>query len=448
MRNFLLLVVAFVGVIFLLNGAEPVLAQKMPDSLLVHIDNIKEGKEGGELTLNVTWLLYKSSFHKKSGKYTSPTEFRDESLTYKVRVYADSTLSQLVKESPETAEMNYMLTGLDFDVDYWIRVEPVNAALPSRSDSAHVRVAKRAIGAAGEKGKKNIFSQFVAFTKMGGPRILIPMYILALFGLLVAIPTTWWRLRLANIFPPNKSSFWYGALPTDREGKTGLGENGNIFMKEVAKYWIAALESMGINVDKFKSTDDFLKASRDEVETIKKKMWLDTGLPNIDKAIAVCKNGVPGMKYPKRVDEYPITRIFIAALENIRNNTNEWWTSQEVDRATENTSVKEIDALKGWSITALWAVGSVEPMLGLFGTVVGIRMSFVQIQEQIERNPDIQTTKIVPQLAKGIQVALITTITGLLIGIPFMLIYYYYRGKIDWIYSCWENILIDITNKA
>jgi len=148
------------------------------------------------------------------------------------------------------------------------------------------------------------------------------------------------------------------------------------------------------------------------------------------------------------VDEYPITRIFLAALENIRNNTNEWWTSQEVDRATENTSVKEIDALKGWSITALWAVGSVEPMLGLFGTVVGIRMAFMQIQEQIEKNPDIQTTKIVPQLAKGIQIALITTITGLLIGIPFMLIYYYYRGKIDWIYSCWENILIDITNKA
>lgn len=219
-------------------------------------------------------------------------------------------------------------------------------------------------------------------------------------------------------------------------------------MKEVAKYWIAALKSMGTNVDKFKSTEEFLKATRDEVEITKKKMWLEIGLPNIDKAIAVCKNGVPGMKYPKRVDEYPITRIFLAALENIRNNTNEWWTSQEVDRATENTSVKEIDALKGWSITALWAVGSVEPMLGLFGTVVGIRMAFMQIQEQIEKNPDIQTTKIVPQLAKGIQIALITTITGLLIGIPFMLIYYYYRGKIDWIYSCWENILIDITNKA
>jgi biopolymer transport protein ExbB/TolQ len=87
-------------------------------------------------------------------------------------------------------------------------------------------------------------------------------------------------------------------------------------------------------------------------------------------------------------------------------------------------------------------------MLGLFGTVQGIQNAFMGIQAQLRENPDAQMAETVEKLAGGIQQALITTILGLMFGIPFMLMYYYYRGKADMIYSKWEEVLIEILNRA
>ena len=55
---------------------------------------------------------------------------------------------------------------------------------------------------------------------------------------------------------------------------------------------------------------------------------------------------------------------------------------------------------------------------------------------------------IVPALAGGINVALITTITGLAFGVPFTLMHYYYKGKVSWIAGKWEEIIIDVLNRA
>jgi biopolymer transport protein ExbB/TolQ len=75
-------------------------------------------------------------------------------------------------------------------------------------------------------------------------------------------------------------------------------------------------------------------------------------------------------------------------------------------------------------------------LLGLLGTVTGISKSF----DDLSMLPDNASQKeLIHQLAGGIHEALWTTIEGLIFGITFMLIYYYYQKKLEWVYSKWEE---------
>ncbi|MBN2542406.1 MotA/TolQ/ExbB proton channel family protein [bacterium] len=442
----LILMSLFVGV-FMMTTQTAIEAQEInaEDSLWVHLSSGLEGKEEGNLTLNFVWELYKKPYNTRSKKFGAWEEYSDPSLTFKVVCSTDSNFSVIAKTA-ETNNQTYTIRDLDFGQVYFIRVDLVNVDNPWKSDAAEGKVFKR--GVQEREAKKGVFKSFLAYSKAGGT-LMPAIYGLAIFGLLIVLPVTWWKLRLANIFPPNKPGFIYAALPTNQTGKTDLkSPKGNLFIKEVARYWKEAMKSMSLELEYWDSTEKYIKASRQETEEAEKRTWLDIGKPNVEKALEVCRNGVPGIKLKKDPMEYPFTRVFVAALENHRSNQNNWWASQEMDRATENTAIKELDSLKGWSLNALWAIGSIEPMLGLFGTVIGIRGAFVGIEEMIKENPDAQLTQVVPQLAGGIHVALITTITGLAIGVPFMLFYYYYRGKLDWIYGKWEEIIIDILNRA
>ena len=58
---------------------------------------------------------------------------------------------------------------------------------------------------------------------------------------------------------------------------------------------------------------------------------------------------------------------------------------------------------------------------------------------------DFATT--IQHLSNGIFEALWTTIFGLANGIFFILVYYYFKHKLDWIYAKWEEIYISITEK-
>ena len=74
-------------------------------------------------------------------------------------------------------------------------------------------------------------------------------------------------------------------------------------------------------------------------------------------------------------------------------------------------------------ITYLADIGSIAPMVGLLGTVLGMIKSFLQISEfagvkQME-------------LAAGVSEALITTAAGLSIGIPALVFYSLFRGRVQ-----------------
>ncbi|MDT8436062.1 MAG: MotA/TolQ/ExbB proton channel family protein [Gemmatimonadota bacterium] len=73
-------------------------------------------------------------------------------------------------------------------------------------------------------------------------------------------------------------------------------------------------------------------------------------------------------------------------------------------------------------LTWLAIIGSVSPLLGLLGTVVGVMNSFIGITSQGSAN--------IAAVAPGIAEALVTTVVGLAVAIPAVIAYNHFAGKL------------------
>lgn len=76
------------------------------------------------------------------------------------------------------------------------------------------------------------------------------------------------------------------------------------------------------------------------------------------------------------------------------------------------------------SISYINLIVNVAPMMGLFGTVMGMIGAFHTIATSV-------TPPTPAQLAGGIQMALVTTCLGLAVAIPFSFVYFYFRNKVQ-----------------
>jgi biopolymer transport protein ExbB len=97
--------------------------------------------------------------------------------------------------------------------------------------------------------------------------------------------------------------------------------------------------------------------------------------------------------------------------------------SVEVEQAIIDGGERQVSQLRN-HLRILNGVASVAPLIGLFGTVVGMIMSF----------NDIATSDAMGkanELAGGIAVALLTTAVGLAIAIPSLILYMYLSGRVD-----------------
>jgi biopolymer transport protein ExbB len=74
------------------------------------------------------------------------------------------------------------------------------------------------------------------------------------------------------------------------------------------------------------------------------------------------------------------------------------------------------------SLSTLGTIASISPLLGLFGTVVGMIMLFGS-QNPAGASP--------AELAQGISVALYNTAFGLVVAVPSMIFYRLFRSRID-----------------
>lgn len=111
-----------------------------------------------------------------------------------------------------------------------------------------------------------------------------------------------------------------------------------------------------------------------------------------------------------------VTNIVGSGLDRIGDTIS----LEAVEKAMEEASSEELAAPFIY-INYLSIVGSVSPMVGMLGTVTGMIAGFRALMEMGMGDPG--------ALAGSISEALITTATGLIIAIPAMIFYFYFKSR-------------------
>jgi biopolymer transport protein ExbB len=113
------------------------------------------------------------------------------------------------------------------------------------------------------------------------------------------------------------------------------------------------------------------------------------------------------------------TNIFAAGLERcIKGEFDPFKVHEAVDEASTEQMTQLMKPIDYLSI-----IGASSPMLGLLGTVMGMIKAFQTMGVQGMGKPEV--------LAGNIGEALITTATGLIIAIPAMAFFFYFRKRFD-----------------
>ena len=111
----------------------------------------------------------------------------------------------------------------------------------------------------------------------------------------------------------------------------------------------------------------------------------------------------------------PLGRILAAGLVNVKS-----------PRPVMKESIEEVGQVVTHDLdrflTTLGSIAAMSPLLGLFGTVIGMIEIFGS-QSSSASNPI--------QLAQGISIALYNTAMGLIVAIPAMIFYRHFRAKVD-----------------
>lgn len=136
----------------------------------------------------------------------------------------------------------------------------------------------------------------------------------------------------------------------------------------------------------------------------------------LEQTLAVVrKEGSTANTLRALAESSPLGRIFAAGLRNSANN-------REVMKESLEDAGRAVAHDLARYLTTLGTIASVAPLLGLLGTVIGMVEIFGS-QAPSGGNPAV--------LAHGISVALYNTAFGLIVAIPSMISYRFFRGKVD-----------------
>lgn len=126
---------------------------------------------------------------------------------------------------------------------------------------------------------------------------------------------------------------------------------------------------------------------------------------NFEEAAELCEN-----------DRKYLTNVVAAGLGKLGH---QFETMQTAMREMEDEEAVKLYAKIGW----LSLISATAPMLGLFGTVTGMFVTFGAIA-------DAGGSVSPAQLAEGIKMALVTTIFGLTVAIPVGAFYFFLRNRV------------------
>jgi len=140
----------------------------------------------------------------------------------------------------------------------------------------------------------------------------------------------------------------------------------------------------------------------------------------LEEVISVTRSSLPGADVVNKLAENSVLGQVMAA--GLRGVIAEPRITEPALRMTfESAGRAAVHRLERY-LNTLGTIASAAPLLGLLGTVIGMIEIFGS-QSPTGGNPE--------QLAHGISIALYNTAFGLIIAIPTLMFYRYFRGRID-----------------
>ncbi|MDD4942715.1 MotA/TolQ/ExbB proton channel family protein [Rhodoferax sp.] len=143
----------------------------------------------------------------------------------------------------------------------------------------------------------------------------------------------------------------------------------------------------------------------------------------LEEVIAVTRQNVPGPDVINQLEQNSaLGEVLASGLRAL--NTHPGCSQEELHASMEATGRRVAHRLERY-LNALATIASAAPLMGLFGTVVGMIEIFGS-------QPAGSATGGNPaQLAHGISVALYNTAFGLIVAIPSLIFWRYFRGRVD-----------------
>ena len=158
--------------------------------------------------------------------------------------------------------------------------------------------------------------------------------------------------------------------------------------------------------------------------TLRRNKILPDGL--VDKIVVEMRqSGVTPEMINRVALSSPLGRVLASGLRNVRSPRD---VMKESIEETGRAVTHDLERF----LTTLGTIASISPLMGLFGTVVGMIEIFGS-QAPGGSNPQ--------QLAHGISIALYNTGFGLVIAIPSMIFWRHFRSTVD-------GLIIDMEQQA
>ena len=141
----------------------------------------------------------------------------------------------------------------------------------------------------------------------------------------------------------------------------------------------------------------------------------------LDEVLAITRQTLPNDEVIRKLAEHSVLGSVLAA--GIRAASQDHVRDEaQLRQSFESAGRAAVHRLERY-LNALGTIASAAPLLGLLGTVVGMIEIFGAQSPASGANPE--------QLAHGISVALYNTAFGLIIAIPSLMFYRYFRGRVD-----------------
>ena len=193
-------------------------------------------------------------------------------------------------------------------------------------------------------------------------------------------------------------------------GVIGLLREGGLFMWPILLMGVLA---MGVILERYRS----LKMVSADSASIRGRVQQLLQKDRVEEALELCAS-----------EQGPVAAVLSSGLRKYyvlrRLDYDSSRIDEQVVKAMDDYSVHIVAALER-HLAVLATVSSAAPMLGFLGTVQGMIVAFQDIVAKMGE------TNIVAAAASGIQVSLLTTCFGLIVGIPAFIAFNYFTSVIN-----------------